>query len=215
MTFRIVDVPQRSAEWFQARAGRVTSTGAADFLATRRDKAESASRRNLRTRLALERLTGKSLEREFQSQAMKDGIDREADAFAAYEALTGDLLERTGFLAHTDLLAGGSLDGHLGNFEGIVEIKSPMHATHLEYWRTGRVPGDYLAQVTHLLWLTGAKWCDWFSFQPDFPEHSRIKLVRVQRSDVDVAAYELALRLFLSEVEREYNEIAQLGAVHA
>jgi predicted phage-related endonuclease len=210
MTFTILDCEQRSPEWFTARAGRVTSSNAADMLATI-SKGEAAARRNLRARLALERVTGKTLERDFQSQAMKDGVDREADALAEYEVLTGRLVVRTGFLKHNELMAGASLDGALDDFSGIVEAKSPLHATHLEYLRTGRVPLDYMRQLTHQLWLTGAQWCDWFSFQPDFPPALRVKLVRVKREDVDLAAYELALRLFLSEVDAEHAEIAALA----
>jgi hypothetical protein len=212
VTFTVLDVPQRSPEWFRARAGRVTSSVAADMLATLKSgKGEAAGRRNLRARLALERLTGKPLERDFQSPAMSEGIQREADALGAYEALTGRMVTRTGFLAHTALMVGASLDGHIGNFEGVVEAKCPIHATHLEYLRTSRVPHDYLCQITHHLFVTGAAWADFLSFQPDFPEPLRVKLVRVHRADVDLTAYELALTLFLSEVEREYQEIAALA----
>ena len=86
-----------------------------------------------------------------------------------------------------------------------------MWATHLEYLRTGKVPTDYLRQVTHQLFISGAEWCDWLSWQPDFPSALRVKLVRVKRSDVDLKAYELALTLFLAEVEKEANEIAALA----
>lgn len=212
MSFTIIDAPQRSPEWFQARAGRVTSSVAADMLSTLKSgNGEAAGRRNLRARLALERLTGRPLEREFQSQAMADGIAREADALSAYEALTGELVERTGFLAHDSLLAGTSLDGHVGSMEGVVEAKCPIHATHLDFLRSGVVPHAYLCQITHHLFISGAAWADFLSFHPDFPERARVKLVRVKREDVDLQAYELALTLFLSEVEREYQEIAALA----
>lgn len=211
MTFTVLPCEQRSAEWYAARAGRVTSSNANDMLATLKGGGEAAARRNLRARLALERVTGKTLERDFQTPAMKDGIDREAEALAEYEVLTGHLVNRTGFLRHDTLMAGASLDGSLDGFTGIVEAKSPLHATHLEYLRTGKVPTEYLRQVTHQLWITGAEWCDWFSFQPDFPAPLRVKLVRVNRADVDLKAYELALTLFLNEVQREYDEIAALA----
>jgi hypothetical protein len=42
----------------------------------------------------------------------------EADAFAAYEAATGNLARRVGFLAHPELMAGCSPDGEVGNFTG-------------------------------------------------------------------------------------------------
>ncbi len=208
----ILDVPQRSVEWFAARAGRVTSSCADAMLSTVKTAGkEAAGRRNLRARLALERIIGKPLERDFQSQAMADGIAREAEALTQYEATTGNLVERSGFLQHDELMIGASLDGHLDGFKAIVEAKCPIHAVHLDYCRTGKVPTDYLRQVTHQLLVTGAEWCDWFSYQPDFPETLRTKMVRVHRGDMDLAAYELALRLFLSEVSAEELEIRTLA----
>jgi hypothetical protein len=31
------------------------------------------------------------------------------------------------------------------------------------------VPSDYLGQITHNLWITGAQWCDFVSFDDRFP----------------------------------------------
>jgi hypothetical protein len=214
MAFQIIACEQRSPEWFACRAGRVTSSCAAEMLSTLKSgKGETAGRRNLRVRLALERVVGKPLEREtFQSQAMLDGIAREADALSAYEAMTGELVERSGFLVHDELQAGTSLDGHIGQFDGVVEAKCPIPATHLDYLRTGAVPHGYLCQITHHLYVTGAAWADFLSFQPDLPDPLRVKLVRVRREDVDLAAYELLLRQFLREVDAEVSEIAALAA---
>lgn len=212
MNVTLIDCAQRSPEWHACRAGRVTSSVAADMLATLKSgKGEAAGRRNLRARLALERLCGRSLERAFQTQAMQDGIDREADALTEYQTLTGRWVRQTGFLRHDELMAGASLDGDIDEFTGIVEAKCPIHATHLEYLRTGQVPGDYFSQVRHQLWMTGAEWCDWFSFQPDFPEGGRVKLVRVYSKDADLPGYELMLRQFLREVDAEADEIAALA----
>lgn len=212
MSFTVVNVPQRTPEWMAARLGRLTSTGANDMLATLKSGGEAAGRRNLRVRLMLERVTGKSQERDYVSPAMQAGADAEADAVAAYEALTGTVLHRTGFLSCDDLMAGCSLDGHVGDFDGIVEIKSPLAATHLDYLKTGKVPTDYLRQVTHALWVTGAAWCDWFSYQPAFPEWAQIKLVRVDRADVDIDGYERMARAFLAEVDAEVAAFLKLEA---
>lgn len=210
-SFTVIDAEQRSPEWFAARLGRITGSRAADMMATRKDKKESADRRNLRVQLALERLTGRSCERDYQNGHMEYGVVTEPEAFAAYEALTGHMLQRSGFLRHNDLMAGTSLDGHVGDYEGIVEIKCPIPATHLEYLKTGAVPSDYLWQVTHSLWVSGAAWCDWMSYAKEFPEHLQAKIVRVKREDVDLAAYKLAVRLFLGEVDKEVEAVAGLA----
>lgn len=213
MNFTVIDCDQRSQEWRQARLGRLTGSRAADMcLPPNKDGSEKAGRRNLRLQLVLERITSRSAESGYQSQAMRDGIEREPDALAIYEAVTGRLLQRSGFLAHTSLMAGCSLDGHIGDFAGIVEIKAPIAATHLGYLRTGVIPDEYLKQITHALWITGAEWCDWLSYCPDFPEPLQVKLVRVQRTAVDLKAYELLVRMFLAEVDREFEQVSQLMA---
>lgn len=205
--FAVMDVVQGTPEWHQVRLGRLCSSKAADMLATLKSGGEAAGRRNLRVQLALERITGRSQDREFQSQAMKDGAERERDARSLYEAVTGEIVTETGFLAHIQHEAGASLDGHLGDFEGIVEIKSPIAATHWDYIKTGVIPGEYQKQILHALWITGAAWCDWLSYHPEFPESIRVKLVRVKRDDKAIAEYEQKAIAFLAEVSREYAEI--------
>lgn len=211
--FTVIDVPQRSEAWFAARVGRVTSTGADPMLATI-SKGESAGRRNLRARLVLERLTGKPQESSFQSKAMEQGIDREADALALYEARYRSV-RTCGFLRHDTLMAGASLDGYVGDFEGIVEVKSPIPATHLEYVKSGKIPLDYYRQITHQLWLTGARWADFVSFNPDFPEQWQLKVVRVERREDDLRDYETQLRAFLAEVDRELEALLALANLPA
>lgn len=204
------DVPQRSAEWFAARLGHLTGSRASDMLATIKN-GEAAGRRNLRVQLVLERLTGKAQERDFRSAAMEQGEAREVDAAALYEVLTGQILTSTGFCAHDSLRAGCSLDGHVGDFEGIIEIKSPLPATHLEYLKTGIVPDAYAKQILHGLWITGAAWCDWLSYNPDFPEPLQTKLVRIVRDPAALAAYEHSARVFLAEVDRELEAVATMA----
>jgi hypothetical protein len=206
----ILTCEQRSVEWASARIGRVGSSDANDLLATLKSGGEAAARRNLRVRLALERITGRSMESQFRSQAMLDGIEREPDALAAYEALSGCFVERVGYVSLDDLMAGASPDGVVNGFEGIVEAKSPTAPIHLDYLRTGVIPTDYARQVLHQLYVTGAQWCDWLSYQPDFPEPLRVKLVRVTRDEAQIADYEKKLIAFLGEVDREVESIQTL-----
>lgn len=203
MRFHIIDAPQRSPEWFQARLGRLTGSVAKDILAKLKDGKPAASRRNLCLRLMLERLTGKPQESDYVSPAMQAGIDREADAFASYEALTGDIVTRTGFLAHDTLMAGCSLDGHIGDFDKLMSIKCRQPAAHLDFLKSGTIPGDSLAQMRHELWITGAQEHDYFSWNPDFPTHMQSRLVTLTRAGADIGGYEAEAIKFLEEVERE------------
>lgn len=206
LPFLICDAEQRSPEWFASRSGRLTGSRAADMLAAIKS-GEAAARRDYRMQLVCERLTGQPQEDGFVNAAMQRGIDLEPQAFAAYEALTGSVVSRSGFLAHPTHLAGCSVDGAINRYEGILELKCPKSATHLKYFRSGVVPDEYLPQITHNLWITQAQWCDFLSYDDRFPEGLRTVLVRVQRRDVDLDAYEKKALAFLAEVEAEYLAI--------
>lgn len=209
MNFTIIDAEQRSPEWFAARVGRLTGSVAGEMLA-KIAKGEAAGRRNLRVRLVLERLTGRPQEAAFVTPAMQAGVDREAAAFAAFEALTGNVAVRTGFLAHTSLMAGCSLDGHMGNFETLLSIKCRQPPAHLEFLKTGVMPASALAQIRHELWLTGASSHEYFSWNPDFPPALQSRIVTVKRADAEIPAYEDAALTFLAEVDREVEVVQTL-----
>lgn len=210
MRFTVINADQRSPEWFAARAGRLTGSRAADMLATIKS-GEAAARRDYRMQLVTERLTGQPQEDGFVNAAMQRGIDLEPMAFAAYEAVTGNVAVRTGFLSHATHLAGCSLDGHVDAFKGIVELKCPKSATHLKYLRDGGVPKDYLPQITHNLWISGAEWCDFLSYDDRFPSELQVFYVRVAAADLDMPAYEAAALKFLAEVDTETHALKTMS----
>ncbi len=214
--FTIIDADQRSTDWFAARLGRVTGSVAAAMMANGKGKGvESVQRRDLRIRLALERITGQPQDDGYVTPAMQHGLDTEAEAFAAYEVLTGQMVSRSGFLSHNALLAGCSLDGHIGDFEGIVEVKCPKAATHLRYIREKVMPEEYRWQIQHNLFITNASYCDFVSYDPSFPPELQVFRVRVSVDAFDMVAYHLALSLFLSEIEKEVEAIKALAEVAA
>jgi hypothetical protein len=171
---------------------------------------EAAARRDLRAQLVCERLTGQPQESDYINSAMQRGIDKEPDAFAAYEALTGNLARRTGFLSRVDVLAGCSLDGDIDDFAGILEVKCPKSATHLSYLRAKSLPANHMPQILHNLWVTGAQWCDFVSFDDRFPPALQLFHVRVPRVEFDVMTYQRAALAFLAEVDREFESVQAL-----
>jgi hypothetical protein len=209
MTFDIIDVPQRSPEWFAARLGRLTGSRAKDMLATIKS-GEAAARRDLRTQLAVERLTGRTQEDGYVNAEMQRGIDLESAARDAYEALTGQIAQQTGFLQHRILMAGCSLDGHVGHFDLLVSLKCPKSATHLRYLKDGRMPPEHVPQMLHELWISGAKAYDFLSFDDRFPEPLQTFHVRIQRDDKAIAEYEAKALAFLAEVEAEVATVQKL-----
>lgn len=232
MSFLVLDVEQRSEAWHRARLGRLTSTCADALLANGKGGAESAQRKNLLMKLALEQITGKPNDRAMKTSAMEYGAEYEAEAFAAYEAETGELLTRSGFLQHETLMAGSSLDGHTHDFTLFAELKVPYPAQHLDYLTSGNVPLDYFRQCVHHFWINdAARVCDWMSYCREFPAESQTKIVRIELDDFapiytktdaerkrvsdHIADYDKKARALLSEVDAMVNTIKTLGGVRA
>lgn len=207
MKFSILDLPQGTDEWKQARAGRATGSRASDILATIKS-GEAASRRDYRMQLIAERLTGAPQDSGFTNAEMLWGNEQEPFARIAAESAKGYMVRETGFLSLDDHFAGCSLDGDVNNFEGIIEIKCPKTATHLSYLRYGQVPDKYLPQIKHNLLVSGAQWCDFVSFDPRLPEHLQLFIGRVHAKDLALSVYEKELFKFLHEVELELKELA-------
>jgi hypothetical protein len=208
--FTVIDCEQRSSEWFAAKAGILSASNAGEMLAKIKT-GEAAARRDLRTRLVVERITGQySADDTFVSAAMQRGTDMEAEARAAYEATTGTLVQEVGFVRHNDLPIGCSPDGVIGDWDGGLEIKCPKMATHLGYLRAGKLPSEYVAQITHTLYVTGAPWWDFCSYDPRFPEPLRLFVVRVEAQTLDLAGYEATLRAFLAEVDAELADVTAM-----
>jgi predicted phage-related endonuclease len=211
VSFTVITSDQRSDEWRLARIGRLTGSRASDMLATIKS-GEAAARRDYRAQLVVERLTGLPQDDGYINAVMQRGIDKEPEAFALYEAVTGHVVRRTGFLRHDSLMVGCSLDGDVDDFGGIVELKCPKSATHLGYWRTGTVPATHMPQLLHNLWVSGARWCDFVSYDDRFPGPLQLFLKRIERNDFDVMAYGRAAESFLQEVDDEEATVRGLMA---
>jgi hypothetical protein len=207
------DVEQRTEAWHALRCGTLTGSRVAAVFATLKSGGEAAARRDLRLQLAVERLTQRSADDVFVSREMQRGTDLEPVALGAYEAATGLIVTRVGFITHADLPAGCSPDGLVedGDGLGVVEVKCPKATTHLGYLRAGTVPPDYLPQCRHALWLTGAAWCDFISHDPRFPPALQTFRVRLRADVGALALHERAVRDFLREVDLEAAAVAALG----
>jgi hypothetical protein len=206
--YEVIDVPQRSPEWYAARAGRATGSRAAAVLAKIKS-GEAATRRDYKLQLAVERLVGKPQENGFISADMQRGIDLEAAARDAYEVETGEIVRSVGFLSMLEHAAGCSPDGLIDG--GLVGFKCPKSTTHVEYLQRNRVPPEYVPQVTHELWVAGdAEHYDFVSYDDRLPGELQLLVVRAYRSEFDVAGYEKEVLKFLEEVTEEVKALKKL-----
>jgi putative phage-type endonuclease len=195
---------QRTEEWFAARLGKVTASRVADVLAKIKS-GESASRKNYKMELVVQRLTNKVGE-SFTNAAMEWGTEQEPFARMAYEAHAGTFVKEEGFVDHPTIEGFGcSPDGIVG--EGLIEIKCPNTATHIETVLENKAPSKYIPQMQCQMACTGAKWCDFVSFDPRVPEDLQLFVVRVERDQEYIDAMEVEVKQFLSEVLDLFNQL--------
>jgi predicted phage-related endonuclease len=202
--YQLSTAAQGTDEWRAARAGKATGSRADCILARLKSGGEGAERRNYRVQLVTERLTGQPQEDGFVSKDMQWGTEQEPFARMAYEATTGAIVREAGFAYMPDVPAGCSVDGFIDDDTdglGILELKCPKSATHITYMREAKLPSAYEPQVMHTLWVTGAAFCDFGSFDPRLPEKLQLFTVRVMRNELDIEGYEKSLMKFLAEVD--------------
>lgn len=190
---------QRTAEWFEARLGRLTASRVADMMAKTRN-GWGASRANYAWELAIERLTGEPT-LTFCSPAMQWGVDTEDKARAAYQIHALSTVVEVGFIEHPELYAGASPDGLIGE-DGMLEIKCPNPATHGETLLNGTIADKYLKQMQFQMACSGRQWCDFVSFDPRFPEPMQLWVKRIERDDKHIAEIEECAAEFLAEVDQ-------------
>jgi putative phage-type endonuclease len=199
-------IEQRTEEWFQQRLGKVTASRISDVIAKTKTGV-STSRQNYLVQLVSERITGKKGD-SFVNQAMLDGIERESAARELYERTRGVSVTEVGFFDHpTIAMSGASPDGAVnseeeGKYVGLIEIKCPIETTHTNTLMSKSVPSKYIPQMQWQLACTGAKWVDFVSYNPNFPEELQLFVARVDRDDTYIAELEAEVVKFLDEVEQ-------------
>ena len=198
---------QRTDEWFAARLGKVTASRIADVMAKTKT-GYGASRANYMAELIVERLTGQKGD-SYQNAAMIWGTNTEPLARAAYEAHRGVLVEETGFVPHpSGAMTGASPDGLVGD-DGLVEIKCPNTATHIDTLMSDDAPPKYFAQMQWQMACTGRAWCDFVSFDPRMPEEMQLFVTRVERDDTWIIMAEEAVQEFLSELDEKVSKLKE------
>lgn len=201
---------QRTEEWFAARCGKVTASRVADIIAKTKT-GYSTSRENYLAQLVCERMTGKPAE-SYSNSAMQWGTDQEPFARAAYEAAKNVLVDELGFATHPTIsMAGASPDGLVGEF-GLVEIKCPNTATHIQTLLDQKVPEKYNVQMQWQMACTGRQWCDFASFDPRMEEGLQLFIKRVEYHPLYVAELEKEVINFLMDVEDKIQKLNKLKA---
>ena len=198
---------QRTEEWFEARMGCVTASRTADVMAKTKS-GYAASRANYMAELICERLT---CERQggFSSAAMQWGTETEPQARMAYEIITGATVVETGFVLHPEIAGfGASPDGLIGD-DGLIEIKCPNTATHIDTLLADKVPTKYIIQMHVQMLCTGRAWCDFVSFDPRLPIDLQMFTKRVERDDKLAEEIVTEVQSFLANMEAKIAKLKE------
>ena len=202
---------QGTDEWFAIRVGKVTASRVADVIAKTKS-GYSASRDNYMAQLVCERLTGQKGE-SFTNAAMQHGTETEPLARAAYEALRDVLVDEVGFVPHPSIhMAGASPDGLVGD-NGLLEIKCPNTATHIETLLSESVPTKYYTQMQFQLACTGREWCDFVSFDNRLPQELQLFVKRVPRDSMYIRLMEDEIVKFLNELDIKIAQLMEIKNV--
>jgi len=192
---------QRSVEWFAERLGHVTASRMSDVQSS----VGTAARRNYMVQLIAERLTGQQQEN-YVNHFMQWGTDTEPLARAAYQSQY-ELVDEVGFVKHPLILwFGASPDGLVGK-HGLIEIKCPATATHLDWMLEGKVPTKHKPQMLAQLACTGRAYVDFVSFDPRLTEDLQLFVVRFEPNEVLIKETEDKVKKFLAEVEESINKL--------
>jgi putative phage-type endonuclease len=197
-----IPIEQGTDRWFEQRLGKVTASRIADVLM----KPSTAGFQNYKAQLICERLTGERSET-FTSAAMQHGTETEPQAAAIYQLSTGVAVEEVGFIEHPNIKMSGASPDRLVDGDGLLEIKCPQKTKHIKNLLGEKIDRAYLLQMQWQMACTERDYCDFVSFNPEFPFEMRLSIQTIYRDDAKIAEIEEAVKSFNSIVLNEIDEL--------
>jgi len=207
---KTIDAPQGSAEWFAARAWRVTASRVKDVMAKGRDGGASLTRTAYMGELIAETLTGQPANPFKGNEDTARGNELEPAARLAFEIETGETVTEVGGFIHPRMnRVAASPDGILSGKRGL-EIKCPKPHIHLEYLLAGVPPPAYVPQMA-LQAACAELDAVWFaSYCPLFPQDLQLFTVLYVPTFEYLRDMENAIEAFLDEMDAKLTKIANL-----
>lgn len=200
---RVFDVEQGSPEWCKLRMG-IPTASAFDRILTPGGK-PSKQAEAYRHHLIAEMFLGRPIDAP-KTSWMERGSEMEGEAVCWYEFERDVAVQTVGFVTDDDMTVGCSPDRLVGD-DGLLEIKCPSPAVHVEYLLWGGVDDAYKPQLQGQMLVTGRDWVDIVSYHPEMP----CVAVRVPRDDAYCASLADALVEFNRLLEAEKQRLVGLG----
>ena len=206
---RVVDCEQGSPKWKAVRCGKVTASRAHDVGITLKSGGYGARRGNYMAELIAELLTSTPADC-YIDAAMAWGTEKEPQAIARYELENELWVRRVGFVLHPELdTAGASPDGLVVE-DGLVQIKCPLTATHIDTLLHGKIDACYITQMQMEMLCAERRWCDFVSYDPRMPENMQFFVKRVYRDEKAIAKLESEIRIFLADLDEKIAGLTKL-----
>ncbi len=200
---------QGSPEWLAIRLGKVTASRISDLMAKTKS-GWGAGRRNYMSDLVIEILTGTPIDH-FKSKEMERGNEVEPQARSLYSLLRDVDIQEVGFVQHPAIEdAGASPDGLVGD-DGMIELKCPNSATHIDTLLTEKIPNDYMLQMHWQMACTGRQWVDFVSFDPRLPANLQLFIKRIPRDNAQIIGLEVEVRTFIREMKEQVTALRAKG----
>jgi len=168
---------QGSAEWLQARLGKITASQSQSLMAA---KGLGKGAETYALELIAEIITEEPKYVPVTWQ-MEHGHEYEPVAREIYELNRKVKVRQVGGIQYDDSMW-YSPDGLVGD-DGLIEIKCPQPLQHLRILTHEGLMDEYYHQIQFGLYASGRAWCDWISYQPNFPDDKSYKEIRVDRDE--------------------------------
>ncbi len=219
---RVVCKEQGTAEWLQARTGKVTASAIARAMkklsrASGSKKAgDWAGDHDAYVREIKWELITRVPAEHYVSKPMEIGSQYEGEARIEYWQATGNEVEEIGFVLHPTIdYLGASPDGIL-DAGGILEIKVPLLKTHESYWDDDCIPEMYVPQMQCEMLCCEAEWGDFVSYAPpdlypELPEEFRLFVKRLPADPAMHRAIEEAATATIEEAVALVNRLRSRG----
>lgn len=183
---KILDIEQRTDEWFQARIGLFT---ASDFDKIITPLGKKSTSIDLLTNIMCMEIIENEKRQNLMTAAIERGLFLEQEAITYYEMFKNVTVDKVGFCLAEEGYYGCSPDGLVGN-DGLIEAKCAKGEKQIRYILSGEELVDYKPQIQGGLLVTGREWNDLVAYHPAAPV-----IIRFYRDE----AYIKNLKEYLAE----------------
>lgn len=207
MPIEIINVEQRSEEWYRARMGLPTASMFGVVMAQGRERGtDSKGRASYMRKLAGEIITGIPME-SYSNEDMERGREQEPEILARYCFENDVEVTPCGFIRNGK--KGCSPDGLVGA-DGMVQIKSAAPHVMIEILMdlVKGAPKKHLPQCQGELWVAERKWTDLvIGSSPKLP----LAVFRLERDQQYINDIETSVHWFNRELAEMVKTIERLS----